>query len=350
MKRLLLVLVAVSLFVPAAAHSAACSPLNCSPSQFAVAGTSLLGFRSSALGHVTIADLRTGARRYTLPGGFVDGHLLVHQNGRTLTWYDLRTGRKTQSATLPWRMRLAGASQDGSRAVGLRQPHGASTVVIATPDGDWRQVPLPTGNWDFDALRGEHLFLIRFLPTGGYQVVLVDLSTDSPTTRVIKDPRDSGTIWGSPFSRLSSPDGQYLFTLYLGSNGAAMVHELDLAHATARCIDLPGTGDYNSANSWGLSLSPDARTLWAVSPGYGRIVGIDVASRAVASHARIDLPDWNLLAGTRMAVSPDGSHVAMTDGETVALVGLADGKVAQRTKTKARAVGFAPGGRLAQVT
>ena len=71
----------------------------------------------------------------------------------------------------------------------------------------------------------------------------------------------------------SSADGRYLFTLYIGSNGGSMVHELDLKTATARCIDLPGTGDYASSTSWALVLAKDGRTLWAVSPGYGRVVG-----------------------------------------------------------------------------
>jgi hypothetical protein len=342
MKRLLLVLVSAALVAPGAARSAACTPLDCAPSQFRVAGTSLLGYRSSALGRVTIADLRTGAKRSMVPGGFVGGHLLVHQHVSTLTWYDLRTGAKLASVKLPWHLQLAGVSQDGSRAVGFR----GTNVVIATAAGWQRQVPLPRGNWGFDALRGENLFLIKYLKAGGYNVVLVDLSSDSTPTRVLKDPRESATIWGSPFSRLASPDGRYLFTLYMAPNGASMVHELDLVHASARCIDLPGTGSYNFALSWGLALSPNGRTLWAASPGYGRLVGIDVASRDVTSANHIDLPYWNMVNGTRAAVSPDGTQLALTDGETVARVDLADGKLVRRDKVHARAVGFAPDGTL----
>jgi hypothetical protein len=347
MKRLPLVLAAAgALLLPGAARSAACSPLNCSPSQFAVTGSPLVGYRASALGRVTVADLRTGAKRFLLPGGYVDGHVLVHQDGRSLAWYDLRTGTRTRTTTLPWDIRLAGASQDGSRAVGFRLVPGVGqTVVIASPSA-WRQVPLPAGQWDFDALRGSNLFLIHYLATGGYQVRLLDLSTDSPTTRVVKDPRESATIWGSPFSRLSSADGRYVFTLYLASNGAAMVHELDLRDAAARCIDLPGTGYFNYALSWGLALAPGGRTLWAANPGYGRVVGIDVASRRVTSAFRFDLPYWNLVDGTRAAVSPGGHELALTDGRTVAVVGLREQKVTRREHTTARAVGYSPTGVL----
>jgi hypothetical protein len=160
----------------------------------------------------------------------------------------------------------------------------------------------------------------------------------------LKDPHESGTIWGSPFSRLSSADGRYLFTLYLGSNGGAMVHELDLKTAKARCIDLPGTGDYGSATSWALVLSKNERTLWAVSPGYGRVVAIDVVTRKATDTFRIQLPSWNLGNGTSAALSPDGSRIAIGDGETVAVVGLAERKVTQRDPAHALALGYSPDG------
>lgn len=350
MTRFVLALFTLALLAPGTAGAAACSPLDCSPSQFDVAGTTLLGYRSSALGAVHVVDLRSGQQRFTVPGGFVGGHLLVHAAGKTLAWYDLRTGAKTATTKLPWPIRFAGISQNGARAVGFRTTHGAQTVVIATAAGWQRQVPLASGNWDFDALTGSNLFLIKYLRFGGYEVVLMDLSSDSAPTRVLKDPRETATIWGSPFSRLASPDGRYLFTVYLASNGAAMVHELDLVHATARCIDLPGSGNYSSALAWTIALSPNGRTLWAANAGYGRVVGINVATRTATSEFRLDLPYWNIDGGTFSAVSPDGSQLALTDGETVALLHLSDGKLVRRNKVKAHAIGYAPDGRLRRVT
>ena len=76
----------------------------------------------------------------------------------------------------------------------------------------------------------------------------------SSTAKPLKDPHESGTIWGQPYSRLASTDGRYLFTLYIGSNGGSMIHALDLDTATARCIDLPGTGDYLASTAWALAL------------------------------------------------------------------------------------------------
>ena len=343
MKRLLLVLVAATLLLPGAAHAAACSPLNCAPSQFTLAHGTLLAYRHSALGPVRVVDLRSGATRFTLPGGFIARDVLVHQAGKRLEWYDASTGRRTASLTLPFRIRLVGTSQDGSRAVGFF----GSTVVIATPTAV-RRVELPGGIWDFDALRGDKLFLIKSYLQGGYQIRLYDLARHVLVAKPLKDPHESATIWGAPFSRLASPDGRFLFTLYLASNGAAMVHELDLVHATARCIDLPGTGDYGSAASWALALAPGAHpsTLWAVSPGYGRVVAISIAARRVATSFRIDLPYWNLGQGTRLALGRDGTEAAIADGETVARIALGERRLVGRVKGRATALAYAPGGRL----
>jgi hypothetical protein len=125
-----------------------------------------------------------------------------------------------------------------------------------------------------------------------------------------------------------------------------MVHELDLATARARCIDLPGTGDYGAATSWGMVLSPDGRTLWLAGPGYRRVVGIDVRSRKVVESFALTLPLWNLGSGSRVAISPDGSRIALTDRETVAVVDLHARKVLERRSVKAVAVGWSPSGEL----
>jgi hypothetical protein len=337
MKRLLPVLAAAALLLPGAARSAACSPLNCGPSQLSLAHGTMLAYEASSHAPVTVVDLRSGEDVATLPWGFVERNVLVHQQGRRIEWYDATTGRKTAQHALPWAVRLVGASQDGKRAVAFRSK---SSVAIVTPTS-WRQVPLPAGNWDFDALRGDNLFLIRYAASGGYQVRLVDLGNDSVPTRVVRDPHESGTIWGQPFSRLSSPDGRYVFTVYIAGNGAAMVHELDLATTRARCIDLPGTGDYLAATTWGTVLAPDGRTLWAVSPGYGRAVAIDVVTRKTVDAFRIALPYWAQDV-TKTAISPDGTELALANSEEVARLDLHTRTLAGRARQRSVAIAYSP--------
>jgi len=347
MTRLAFVLAAAALVLPSAAAGAACSPLNCAPSQFSLDDGRLLGFRSNATAPVTIVDLQTGKARAALPSGVVGGSLLVHQQGTALTWYDATSGESVGTAELPAATRLAGVSQDGRTAVGIRLSDGGSTtLVLATTDGA-REIRLAGRQWDFDALRGDNLFLIRYLSTGGgYQVRLVHVGSGTLVAKPLKDPHESGTIWGQPYSRLASSDGRYLFTLYIGSNGGSMIHALDLQTAQARCIDLPGTGDYLASTAWGLAIGRGGHTLWAANPSHGRVVGIDVRTRKVTRAFRIDVGSWARGRGTRAALSPDGTRIALADGEHVAVIGLSAARVVSRRATTAAAVGYSPSGRL----
>jgi hypothetical protein len=351
MRRVVLALLAaVTVALPGAGYAAACSPLSCAPSQFSLANGTLLGFRDQALGPVRVVDLQTGERMFTLPGGYAGGDLLVHKNGKQLVWYDARTGEPAGDVSLANNIRLAGVSQDGKRAVGFRlTPDTATTVVIATTQGT-RELVIPGRQWDFDALSGNNLFLIRYLTKGGYQIRMLDLATGKLAPKPLKDPHESGTIWGQPFSRLSSPDGRFLFTLFITSNGAAMVHELDLRSAKARCIDLPGTGDYVKAASWAMVLAPGGKTLWAAAPGYGRVVAIDVDRRVVTRAFRVALPTWAQGTGTRAAISPDATQIALADGQMVVVLDLAKQQITQRQMNPAVALGYAPDGRLWQLS
>ncbi len=343
MKRLALVLAAAAVVLPGAARAAACSPLTCAASQFSLAGGAMLGFRTAADRPVTVVDLQTGKAKWVLPAGVTADDVLVSEDGASLVWYDASRGTVTARAKLAQGGSLEGVSQNGRRAVVKRLVGGATTFTVVSQN-EQRELTVPGAQWSFDALRGDNLFLIKYLKEGGYQVRLAHVGSRRLEAAPLKDPHESGTIWGSPFSRLSSADGRYVFTLYIGSNGGSMVHELDLKTAKARCIDLPGTGNYGSATSWALVLSKQQRTLWAVSPGYGRVVSIDVASRKVTGTFRIELPQWNLGMATSAALSPDGKRIAIADRETVAVVGLEQRRVVQRDQADALALGYSPDG------
>ena len=286
MKRLVLLLGLVAVAAPGAARPAACSPLNCAPSQFTVGGGGLLAVRGSVDSPVRVLDLRTGATRWRLPAGIVSGDTLVHRDGRLVTWYDVAHGTRLRDAILAAHgaFGLVGVSQGGEWAVLQRTQRRSSTFVLLSPDAS-RTVVLDGNTWSFDALRGDKLYLIKQLKNG-YQVRLYDLAAHRLASRPLKDPDGSSTIWGFPFARTASANGRLLFTLYIGSDGGSMVHILDLAHATARCVDLPGDGDFSAATTYALSVSKDGRTLWAVSPGYGRVVTIDVPTHRVVDAFR----------------------------------------------------------------
>jgi hypothetical protein len=344
MKRLALVLVLAAAALPASAPASGCRPMDCAPSG-SMLGNTLFAIRpAGATGPVVVADVRTGKTRWQLPAGMLNGRLLVAQDQTTLAWYDAFTGRRVATATVDGPSTyLAGSSQDGRRAVLTYTSRKATRFAIVSPHAQ-RTIVLRGQNWGFDALADGNLYLLRYL-RNGYQVRRFDLAANRLVARPLKDPRGSALIWGTPWARVTSNDGRYVFTLYVGQNGGAMVHQLDVRRSIARCIDLPGTGDFNSGTSYAMQLSPNGRTLWAVSPGYGRVVSIDVTS-GHATGAFTFMPVSAASPGaTVAAVSPRGDRLAVALGSDLFLITPATRKVVHRLRT-ARALAFSPSGSL----
>jgi len=342
MKRLVLVLIAAAALAPAAARSAACSPLPCASSQFTVGGGALLAVRGAVDKPVRVIDLATGAVRWRLPAGIAAGNLLVHQKGTTVEWFDAVRGTRVRTLGIASpRFRLVGVSQSGATAV--LQRNGKSTTFLLRSPTLSRTVVLPGKNWSFDALRGDSLVLIEQLRLG-YRVRLFDLASDRLQTAALKDPNESSIIWGIPFSRVASNDGRYLFTLYIGQDGGAMVHVLDLAHRTARCVDLVGDGDFSAATTYALAVSKDGRTLWAISPGYGKALTIDVAAHRVVSAFSFDAGSWTGGAAGMAALAPDGKRIAVTEAEHVWLVDPQARSVTKPVSATACGLAFSPDG------
>jgi hypothetical protein len=344
MRRLLLALLLAALAAPLAAHGAACSPLSCSPSQFVLDHGTSLAVRGAPDRPLRVIDLRTGRTKWWLPPGVVTGDMVVHQDGVLLTWLNAARGTRVADAVLQQHgaFTLVGTSQDAARAVLARTQHRSTTFAIVSPAAQ-RTVKLGGRNWQFDALNGRYLFLIQEL-RNGYEVRLYDLATNRLQPQALKDPDESALIQGIPFARASSPNGRYVFTLYLGGNGNAMIHELDTAAGRAYCVDLPSNGDFNAATTWAIVPSRDGSTLWAVSVGYGRLVAIDVAAHVVREHASFDRPTWFANAGVA-ALAPSGNRLVVTDGEHTWFVSLRTLSVERGPSHVAIALAFSADGR-----
>jgi hypothetical protein len=347
MKMLALVpFVAAALAFAPAALADACSPLDCAPSQFSLDHGRLLATRATATSPIRVLDLRTGATVRRLPAGVVERGILVHQSGDVETWFDLATGRVRKQLIvrdpLTAVAQTVGASQDGARAVLESDASWKSTFLIVGQGPERRLVFRSAHPWAFDALSGNRLYLIHYLRRG-YEIRVYDLAAHHLRARPLKDPNGSSTIWGTAFARLASPDGRYLYTLYIAPDGGSMIHQLDLRNALAHCIDLPGDGSVNAAWTTSLALSPDGRTLWAVSPGYGRASAIDVGAHRVRDVIRFahGVTGSNAIAGT----APDG-RIAATDGSVIWLVEPRRHRVVDVGLRPARALGFGADGRL----
>jgi hypothetical protein len=312
MKRLAFVIVlAACAAFPGSAPASGCRPLDCAPTSTPL-GHGLVAVRPQGVsGPVVVDSLTTGATKWQLPPGVLAGSRLVTQDAAKLTWWNAATSRKvaTTSVRGKWGF-LNGTSQDGRRAVLFENLRGNSVFQIVSPNAQ-RTITLKGTNWAFDALADSNLYLLRYLKNG-YQVRRYDLAHDHLVATPLKDPHESSLIWGTAWSRLTSPNGRYVFTLYLGPDGGAMVHELDVWHSTARCIDLPGSGNFNAGTTYTLQLS--GGMLWAISPGFGWAAGIDVASANLRLAFRFSKPvdvvspaaTVSAVAGTRIAVAVAG--------------------------------------------
>jgi WD40 repeat protein len=350
MKRLALIsFLVLAAALPGAAPGAGCSPLDCAPSGVSVGDGYLAARPGGAHGIAQIVDLRTGDVKWGLPQGILNGRTLVEQSQvapQKLIWHDAITGEQTGTATIraAGPFSLVGLSQDGTRAVLVNVSKQESTFAVVSQT-DEKTLTLPTKKWGFDALSGNRLYLLKYLKSG-YEIRLYDLASGRLAAKPLKDPKGSSTIWGSAWERVASPDGRYLFTLYIGGDGGAMVHQLDLKTSAARCIDLPGSGDFGSATTWAMEVSPNGKTLWAVNPGLGRVVGIDVAKRKVRtvfSFKRTPLYD-NGPVSSVSAISPDGSRIAVGAAGKIFYVSMARRLVVSGAPRAAVALGYAPDG------
>jgi hypothetical protein len=345
MKLLALCALVVSACVPNA-PGAGCSPLTCGTSQVTLAHGNLLGIRAlGPSGTLRVVDLRSGKTRWRLPSGMLGGNLLVNKDGTLLTWFDVTSGARVGDTVAQTRgaFFLTGVSQDGSRAVLSRTQRRSTTFVIASRTSQ-RRVVLGKNNWSFDALSGNKLYLLQYLKSG-YVVRLYDLATNRLVAQPLKDQEEAALIAGVPWVRQSSPDGHYLFTLYITSAGKAMVHQLDVRAGVAKCIDLPGSGNFNSATTYSLTSSGDGRTLWAVTTGYGKAVAIDVAgSRVRQSFDFAAFVPANPTSAV-VAPSPSGDRLAVGSGGKLWFVSFAERRVVETQSRIAIALGFSPDGK-----
>lgn len=340
MRRLAILCTGCALLLPGAAHGAACSPLNCAPSQFVLAHGTMLAVRGSVDKPLRVIDLRSGKTQWRLPPGIVTRSTLVHQDGSLVTWYDLARGTRVRDATLQkGTFKLVGTSQDATRAVLSRTQKRSTTFAILSRSSQ-RTVRLGGRNWQFDALNGPYLYLIQTLRLG-YEVRLFDLRTSTLQRQPLKDQDKSALISGIPFGRASSPNGRYLFTLYLDGNGNAMIHELDTAAGFAYCIDLPGGGNFDAATTWAIVPDVGSNDLWAVSTGYGRVVAVDGNAHVVREHFSFRPSDWLANSGNAV-LAPDGEHIAVSDAQHTWYVTPATASVRRGPNHVAIALGFSP--------
>ncbi|HXT37273.1 MAG TPA: hypothetical protein VN837_16995 [Chloroflexota bacterium] len=181
------------------------------------------------------------------------------------------------------------------------------------------------GQFGLDAISadGRILYLIQSLPNigfGVYQVRSFEVAHGVLDSKVVAQRGEKpGSMSGEAWTRVWSPDGAWLYTLYVENNGHAFIHALNLRARTTVCLDFPAiSSNVGLMAHFTLSEAPDGHALYAVNAALG--VAVEVRNLPVGSMRLVHL---GLRAGAPMrmqdaaAISADGRRVFVATGSGV---------------------------------
>lgn len=287
-------------------------------------------------------DMATGRSRFSWPAGLLaaDGSryfaATVKDGTTAVEVYDPKAGSFVERVLFDGSWALRGVAANGHWFALARIPRGDETAAW-TASGTWKsdfaivdaltskivhEVHLD-GNFEVDTISasGDALFVIQHQPAVNpdhYSVRLYDLTTNTLQEGSLRDKREPDEVMaGYPWQGVSTPDGQWLHTLYVNTvKHSAFIHALNLAQRFAWCIDLPtGNGDLAALKAYSLTLSADRQMLYAANPVLGLVAEVDpngaTVNRVVAFPAGVR----HAVAGkerTQGVISPDGGTLYFT--------------------------------------
>jgi WD40 repeat protein len=295
---------------------------------------------------LSIIDSRSHAIDLNMPLGTPspDWTHLYTLNGASLLDLDPRTGATLRTVRLPGYYQLppanlagvpGGLSQDGHWLV-LESWDQTSTVPSRTHlllvDTSYAQPPRQIdmqGFFSFDAVSndGYRIYLIQFVSSTEYYVRRWDVGSRQLDPTVIFDKSDGSTAMaGLRLSGVPSPDGHWLYSVYVRQDKSAFIHILSLDDSPiAFCIDLPGSGYAADMNQfhWSLALSPDGAHLYAANGATGIVADVSTSQFGISRIAHIGAGaaattgglaqdvQAKELAANGAAVSPDGKTLVI---------------------------------------
>jgi hypothetical protein len=353
---LLLALLAVPAVQAGSAPANGC-PAPCSGQVSSPPGTQLLFVQPNGVGGAVHAyDPASGTRVFSLPPGITsaDGnwHVTAGVSGRKtlVTSFVVESATMAGSMRLDGRRALEGVSPNGRFAALTRRSAGRRTtdVVVANVFGGRvaHRVRL-RGDFEVETVSndGERLFLIQHLETDGaprYLVRLFDLSRERLASKPLRGAGEPSVMAGLAWSGVGSPDGRWLLTLYLNTDrNVAFVHALDLVRSSPVCIFLPSGGSFGSLKRYGLTLSPDGRTLYATNPALGAVAEIDLGTRQVVRTVRF-APARGVVESTPLtgSISRNGRTLYFSPGKDLWAYDAAYGVVRGPYRTGGKIAGF----------
>ncbi len=255
---------------------------------------------------------------------------------------DLRHARRGRGPAGARQLRSGGLSQDGSRAVVARTQRRSTTFAIVSRTGE-RRVVLGTNAWSFDALSGTKLYLLQN-QRNGYNVRLYDLAANKLAPQPLKDAEESALISGIAWDEAvvgGRPLPLHALHLECGSGDGARARRA----RGNRALHRPARdGTSTPATTYALVADPDGRTLWAASPGDGKVVSIDVAAARVRDSFGFFGRPADSPGSSVAAIAPDGGHLAVSSAGKLWFVTLAKRTTQVRSRL-ALALAFSPDGR-----
>jgi len=230
-----------------------------------------------------------------------------------------------------------GLSQDGRWLVVQRFDPTSSpvptTTHLAVIDTTYakpiQQIDLD-GYFQFDAVSndGRRIYLIQYMSSTEYYVRQFDVGIRQLNPTIIFDKADGGAAMaGLKISGIASPDGQWLYSLYVRQDKSPFIHALSLSgNLIAFCIDLPGSGYSSNPNAfhWSLAMNADATHLYAANGASGTVedMTLQYGWPSPLRAARLDTSQTGGIFGVRdveakelggnaAAVSPDGKTLVI---------------------------------------
>lgn len=297
---------------------------------------------------VSIIDSRSHATERRLPLGVPsrDWTHLYSITGTSLTDTDPQTGATLSSMVLPGPYQLPAATNSG--VPGGTSPDGSWLVVEAfdqrsggvpsathmllihtTSSTVVKQVNL-AGYFRFDAISddGLRLYLIQYLNGKEYYVRLYDVPSGSLSDNIVVDKSNGEqSMTGIRLSGVASPDGHWLYSMYVRENEGPFIHALSLDGPFAFCLDLPGHGYAANAaeKQWSLAMNRTGSRLYAVNGATGTVAEVDISNQFQPQITRtVSIPTIGSAgAGSGAVVSPDGKTLVMASGSGVVWVDTA---------------------------
>ena len=206
-------------------------------------------------------------------------------------------------------------------------PSASHFVVVDTTYAGKPQMFDLNGYYQFDAINdgGGRVYLIQYLSNSQYYVRFYNVPARTLDPQIVFDKSDgSSAMAGTRISGVQSHDDQYLYSLYVRSDGSAFIHALSLENPIAFCVDLPGTASSPDGFHWSLALNAAGTHLYATNGATGIVtdLGVDGGVPGAPRTAKLSntqsasVPGIKDVAakefgGNAAAVSPDGKTLVM---------------------------------------